>query len=257
MPAPPLILVTNDDGVYAEGLSALADAMTPLGEVAVVAPATEQSAVSHSLTLRSPLRVNRVAEGRFAVEGTPTDCVLLAIHNLLGRTPDLIISGINHGTNLGDDVTYSGTVSAAMEGTLNNILSVAVSLEMGPHCTFTEAGALIRPVVQRVLAEGLPKDTLLNINIPNCRPADQAGYAWTTQGRRTYGDVIVQKADPRGRPYYWIGSGKPIWTHTHGTDVEAVREGKVSITPVHLNLTNFEAIEDLRSWEFPAPEAGA
>lgn len=246
----PLILVTNDDGVHAEGLNALAEALAQVGEVAVVAPATEQSAVSHALTLRSPLRVRRVAEGRFAVDGTPTDSVLMGVYRVLPRKPDLLVSGINHGLNLGDDVTYSGTVSAAMEGTLLDVPSIAVSLEMGAFTDFAGAADRITPIVRRVLAEGLPEDTLLNVNIPD-RPSDELqGYAWTTQGRRRFGDVIVEKRDPRGEPYYWIGGGRPEWTRKHGTDIEAIREGKISITPVHLNMTNFDSLERLRTWEF-------
>lgn len=245
----PLILVTNDDGVHAEGLRALADAVAPLGEVVVVAPATEQSAVGHSITLRHPLRVNRVAEGRFAVEGTPTDCVLLAVNSLLDRPPDLVVAGINHGTNLGDDITYSGTVAAAMEGTLCEIPSLAVSLELGEHADFEHAGRFVARVAQRVLAGGLPHDTLLNINVPKCAADDIAGFSWTEQGRRVYDDVIVEKQDPRGRPYFWIGSGRPNWTKTRGTDVEALREQKISITPVHLNLTNYESLTTLRRWD--------
>ena len=250
MSQPPLILVTNDDGVFTEGLTALADAMATLGEVAVVAPATEQSAVGHSLTLRNPLRVNRVAEGRFAVDGTPTDCVLLAINSLLARRPTLLMAGVNHGTNLGDDITYSGTVSAAMEGTLSGIPSIAVSLQMSAQPDFQNAAQMAANVARRVLAEGLPPDTLLNINVPACAPADIVGYAWTEQGRRTYADVVVEKTDPRGRPYYWIGSGKPTWTKTHGTDMEALGEDKISITPLHLNLTNIDSLHHLRQWRF-------
>ncbi len=249
MPQSPLILVTNDDGVHAEGLAALADAVAHLGTVAVVAPATEQSAVGHALTLRNPLRVNRVAEGRFAVEGTPTDCVFLAVNVLLDRTPDLVVSGVNHGTNLGDDITYSGTVSAAMEGVLCGIPSIAVSLQMGKHADFAHAAAFAASVAQRVLADGLPEDTLLNVNVPNCAAEDMAGFAWTEQGRRTY-DVIVERVDPRGRPYYWIGGGAPTWTKTHGTDEEALRAQKISITPLHLDLTNYKSLTDLRRWEF-------
>ena len=242
--------MTNDDGVHAEGLRALADAVAPLGTVAVVAPATEQSAVGHALTLRHPLRVNRVAEGRFAVEGTPTDCVLLAVNVLLDRKPDLVVAGVNHGTNLGDDGTYSGTLAAAMEGTLCGIPSIAVSLQKGKHADFARAAEFAATVARRVLTEGLPPDTLLNINAPNCAAEQMEGFAWTEQGRRVYEDVIVERADPRGRPYYWIGSGTPTWTKTHGTDVEALREQKISITPLHLNLTNHESLADLRRWDF-------
>src|SRR5215475_11410086 len=198
---PAVILVTNDDGVHAAGLAALAAALEDLGDVYVVAPDREQSAVGHALTLHRPLRVTQMGERRFAVNGTPSDCVNLAVLGLLPERPVLVASGINHGSNLGDDVTYSGTVSAAMEGALLGVPSVAFSLVSGD---FAEAGRVAQLVVARILVEGLPPKTLLNVNVP---AGTVRGLRTTRLGHRVYSDKIVEQRDPRGRPYYWIGGG--------------------------------------------------
>jgi 5'-nucleotidase len=242
----PLILVSNDDGIHSAGVAALADAMGELGEVVVVAPDREQSASSHALTLHRPLRIDEVASGRWMVDGTPTDCVNLAINGLLRARPRLLVSGINKGANLGDDVTYSGTVSAAMEGTLLGIPSIAVSLVGRGTFDFAAAAALARRLAHWVLETGLPPDTLLNVNIPQRADGTAPlGLRLTRMGRRRYGDAIIEKTDPRGRKYYWIGGEELDFVKEEGTDFHAVAEGLVSVTPIHLDLTNYASFEAL------------
>ena len=238
-----LLLVTNDDGVHAAGLAALARALEPLGDVYVVAPEREQSACGHALTLHRPLRVQQLEERRFAVNGTPSDCVNLGVLGFLPERPVLIASGVNHGSNLGDDVTYSGTVSAAMEGALLSVPSIAVSLMDGGD--FEEAARIARLVAMRVLVEGLPPKTLLNINVPAtaCR-----GIAVTRLGHRVYSEKIVEQRDPRGRAHYWIGAGPPQWDALEGTDMGAVHEGFAAVTPLHMDLTNHRALAQMAAW---------
>jgi 5'-nucleotidase len=247
MRAPPFILVSNDDGIHSEGLRALADSLATLGEVLIVAPDREQSAASHALTLHRPLRLNELGPNRYAVDGTPTDCVNLAV-SVAPRRPTLVVSGINNGANLGDDVTYSGTVSAAMEGTLLGIPSIAVSLIGRRDFTFDVAAACAQRLAAWVLTHGLPPDTLLNVNVP---PATNGvgprGIAITRMGRRRYGDAVVEKVDPRGRKYYWIGGEELEFVDEEGTDFHAVRNGFISITPIHLDLTNYNSFEALRA----------
>ena len=241
-----VILVTNDDGIHAAGLAALAAALAPLGEVYVVAPDREQSAVGHALTLHRPLRVERVAERRFAVNGTPSDCVNLGVLGLLPDPPALVVSGINHGSNLGDDVTYSGTVSAAMEGTLLGVPSMAVSQLDGEAGGFEDAGWIAELVAARVLVEGLPAKTLLNVNVPR---GEVRGIRMTRLGHRVYRGKVVEEVDPRGRPYYWIGAGPPEWQEDDASDIAAVHAGWVSVTPLHLDLTHFGALGRMSEWE--------
>jgi 5'-nucleotidase len=242
----PVILVTNDDGIHAVGLGALAEALAPLGDIYVVAPDREQSAVGHALTLHRPLRVDRLGERRFAVNGTPTDCVNLGVLGLLPEPPVLVVSGINHGSNLGDDVTYSGTVSAAMEGTLLGVSSIAVSQVEGEASGFESAGQVAQLVAARVLVEGLPAKTLLNVNVPR---GDVRGIRMTRLGHRVYRDKMVQEVDPRGRPYYWIGTGPPEWREDEASDIAAVHAGLASVTPLHLDLTHFGALGRMADWE--------
>jgi 5'-nucleotidase len=238
-----VLLVTNDDGIHAAGLSALAGALEDLGDVYVVAPDREQSACGHALTLHRPLRVDRVRDRWFGVNGTPSDCVNLAVLGFLPETPVLVVSGINHGSNLGDDVTYSGTVSAAMEGTLLGVPSVAVSqVDSGD---FTEAARVARLVAARILVEGLPPKTLLNVNLPS---APARGIRVTRLGHRVYTDKIVEQQDPRGRTHYWIGGGEARWEALEGTDMAAVHDGYVSLSPLHLDLTHHRAIAQLVDW---------
>jgi 5'-nucleotidase len=237
----PRILVTNDDGVYSEGIKLLAHALGDLGEVIVVAPTQEQSASGHSLTLQRPLRVQRLEEGWFAVDGTPTDCVNLAVLWLLReQKPDLVVSGINFGLNLGDDVTYSGTVSATFEGTLLGIRSVAFSQEVAENFSFEPAARFARELIAAILAtSGLPADLLLNVNLP---AAGFQGVSLTRLGKRIYQQSVIEKEDPRGRKYYWI-AGTPEWSPESGTDHEAVSTGRVSITPLHLDLTDYRGLD--------------
>ena len=254
MGSSPLILVCNDDGVHSEGLAALAAAVQPLGDVVVVAPDRERSAVSHSLTLHRPLRVEQVSAGRHAVNGTPTDCVNLAINGILGRRPSLVLSGINKGANLGDDVTYSGTVSAAMEGTLLGVPSVAISAVGRGSFRFDAAAAFSARLAAWVLERSLPPDTLLNVNVPAPRDGQPIrGFALTRMGRRRYGDAIVEKVDPRGKKYYWIGGKELEFVQEEGTDFHAVSQGFISVTPIHLDLTNYKSFDALKALDFAWP----
>ena len=248
MPPVPLILVSNDDGIHSDGLRALADAVAVHGRVIVVAPDREQSAVSHALTLHRPLRIDELEPGRYTVDGTPTDCINLAINAILRERPALVISGINKGANLGDDVTYSGTVSAAMEGTLLGVPSIAVSQIGRGSYDFGIAATFTAELVARVLANPLPADTLLNVNVPQFQNGERPrGVALTRMGRRRYGDAIVEKVDPRGRKYYWIGGEELSFLEEEGTDFDAVSRGSISVTPIHLDLTNYASFDALRS----------
>jgi 5'-nucleotidase len=240
----PVLLLTNDDGVHAAGLTALAEAMHDLGETYVVAPEREQSACGHALTLHRPLRAVEVRTRWYAVNGTPSDCVNLGVLGFLPERPVLIVSGVNHGSNLGDDVTYSGTVSAAMEGTLLGVPSIAISL--ADSGDLAVAASVARLVATRVLVEGLPEKTLLNVNVP---PGAPRGIRLTRLGHRTYSDKIVEQTDPRGRTHYWIGAGAPVWGHLEGTDMGAVHDGYIAVTPLHLDLTNHRALAQLAEWQ--------
>jgi 5'-nucleotidase len=239
-----VVVLTNDDGVHAPGLAALEKALAELGEVYVIAPEREQSACGHALTLHRPLRPLRLGERRFSVNGTPSDCVNLSVLGFLPETPVLVVSGINHGANLGDDVTYSGTVSAAMEGTILGVPSIAVSLVDGGD--FEIAGRVARLVAMRVLVGGLPGNTLLNVNVPAKPPR---GLRMTRLGHRVYKEKIVEQADPRGRSHYWLGGGEARWGDLEGTDMGAVHDGYVSLTPLHLDLTNHRALVQLGDWQ--------
>lgn len=242
------ILVSNDDGVHAGGITALAEAMEPLGEVTVVAPLTEQSATSHSLTLHHPLRIKELGPRRFAVQGTPTDCVLLAIHEFLDHRPDLVVSGINQGPNMGEDVVYSGTVAAAMEGALLGVPAVAFSLASWRQHDFEPAARVARLVVAGLEKLDLPRRFLLSVNIPPLPYEEIRGFQVTRLGTRVYQDAIVRKTDPRGRDYFWIGGAEPTWTPEEGTDFSAVESGYVSLTPLGIDLTHaggFDLLETL------------
>src|SRR2546422_2235583 len=238
-----VVLLTNDDGVHAEGLAALGRAFAELGDVYIVAPEREQSACGHALTLHRPIRPVPLGGRCFAVNGTPSDCVTLAVLGFLPAPPVLVVSGVNHGTNLGDDVTYSGTVSAAMEGTLLGVPSIAVSLVEGGD--FDVAARVARLLALRVLVVGLPRKTLLNVNVPASAPR---GIRLTRLGHRVYSGKIVEQVDPRGRSHYWIGGGDPKWEDLDGTDMAAVHAGYVSVTPLHLDLTNHRALMELNDW---------
>lgn len=243
--------MTNDDGIHSPGLRMLAHALQGLGRVVVVAPDRERSAISHALTLHSPLRATEQATDWWAVDGTPTDCVNLGIHGLLKASPDLVVSGINQGANLGDDLTYSGTVAAAMEATLMGVPAMAVSLagERFAEDDFLWGGRWAADLATLVKNRGLPADTFLNVNLPVGCPQ---GLRLTRQGKRRYTDTVVQNLDPRGRTYYWIGAGELTFQELEGTDAHAVERGFVSVTPLHLDLTNYAAFERLRQWDLEA-----
>jgi len=252
----PLILVTNDDGITSHGIRTLARSLREIGDVYVVAPLTEQSAVSHALTLHRPLRFDKLNSRTFGINGTPTDCVIIGVTKLLPARPDVIVSGINNGGNLGDDLTYSGTVAAAIEGTLLGIPSIAISLlrngsEDGFHKKpkgLSLAAEFAKQLTRLVLKKGLPKDTLLNVNIP---PLDKIkGLRFTRQGKKIYDNSIQELSDPRGRRYYWIGGGTPSWETGKNTDFEAVENGYISVTPVHLDMTNRHALRYMKkNWK--------
>lgn len=243
------ILVTNDDGIASRGLSALAEALKKLGNVTVVAPERERGAVGHAVTLHKPLRINRVAKDRYSVNGTPSDCVLLAVMKVLAEKPALIVSGINRGVNLGDDVTYSGTVSAALEGTLLGIPSIAVSQEGAYIFKFATAAYYAVQIARMVLRYGLPEETLLNVNVPDRHRASVAGVKVTSLSRRRFVNPVIEKVDPRGRKYYWIAGTRVSWERRDDSDHETIRQGMVSITPLHMDLTHYAALETIREWE--------
>jgi 5'-nucleotidase len=237
----PRILVTNDDGVHAEGIKALADAVAHLGDITVVAPIQEASAIGHALTLRRPLRIETVSDDVFAVDGTPTDCVNIAITHILKGKPDLILSGINKGYNLGDDVTYSGTVSGALEGALLLIPSIAISAErVRDESDFAPAASAAAMVTEAVLEKGMPKFTLLNINVPSGK---NKGFRVTVQARRNHVTVVSERMDPRHRAYYWIEEGLNEWEPHDRSDYQAVRDGYISITPLQPDMTAHEALQ--------------
>jgi 5'-nucleotidase len=249
----PRILVTNDDGVRSKGIHALADALRPLGEVTIVAPHIEASAIGHALTLRRPLRMESVGEGVYEVDGTPTDCVNIAVTQIFGTRPDLVISGINKGYNLGDDVTYSGTVAGAMEGALLSIPSVAVSLDrtLEPY-DFSHAAAAAALVAGTVLRGGLTGRTFLNVNVP---PGKPRGIRVTFQAKRNHVTVVDPRMDPRGRPYYWIEEGENEWEPHDRSDYQAVKDGYVSVTPLQPDLTAYDALSAVESM-FSGPRPG-
>ena len=241
------ILVTNDDGIYSEGIRKLAKAIEPLAEVLIVAPDREQSAASHALTLNRPLRLLQLEKNEWIVDGTPTDCVNLGVIKLLNDDrPDLVVSGINFGPNLGDDVTYSGTISAAFEGALLNIPSIAFSALVGEHFSFDRCAEFAAALTQRILEGDRDPHIILNVNFP---VGAFNGVKVTKLGRRIYSEGIIERMDPRGRTYYWIGGGKPTWHPGAGTDFEAVEEGCISITPLHLDLTHHASIQRLKPLE--------
>ncbi|HKO22360.1 MAG TPA: 5'/3'-nucleotidase SurE [Candidatus Eisenbacteria bacterium] len=241
------ILVTNDDGIGAEGIRALAKAMETIGNITIMAPDREQSATSHALTLHRPLRMRKLSEREMSVDGTPTDAVLLGVHGFLKERPALVVSGINHGPNMGNDVLYSGTVAAASEGTFLGIPSIAISLATWDSADFGPAARVARTLVAQLLRRGLPGKTCLNVNIPAI-PYDQIkGVRVTRLGKRVYRDVIVEKTDPRGKLYYWIGGEEPTWENDDSSDFTAVERGYVSVTPLTFELTDYKELVDLEA----------
>ena len=241
------ILITNDDGIHSEGLKALEDALGEIGDVYVVAPESEMSGASHSLTLARPLRIRQIDERHWTVDGTPTDCVTFAINRILPpeEQPHICASGINHGANMGDDATYSGTVAGAMESTILGVPGIAFSLVANRNHDFTWAAKVAKELTQKAIAEGLPKGTLLNVNVPKGAPK---GIMITKQGFKNARPIISEHTDPRGKFYYWIGEERSGFHPEGGTDFEAIEEGFVSVTPMRSDLTNHQAIEMLQNW---------
>lgn len=234
------ILITNDDGIHSPGLQALKSALTSLGRIIIVAPDRDNSAISHALTMDRPLHIQPLTLDTYCVNGTPTDCVALGLNKILEAKPDLLVSGINQGPNLGDDISYSGTVSAAIEGTMYSIPSLAISTTEHDAADFTAAQKIIHLLSSKVMNYGLPADTLMNINVPGTRHIK--GVKVTRQGRRRWQQAVQEITDPRGRTLYWIGGGTPLLDGGSGTDVEAIDNNCISVTPIHLDLTNHEGI---------------
>ncbi|MEA2031341.1 MAG: 5'/3'-nucleotidase SurE [candidate division Zixibacteria bacterium] len=245
------ILITNDDGYNSDGITALFKTLDKVSDVFMVAPDREQSASSHSLTLNHPLRVFSLGKKQYTTDGTPTDCVMLALHLLFKKKrPDMIISGINHGPNMGDDVTYSGTVAAAIEGSIIGIPSIAVSVVgWEPGMSMKRAATFVVKLINLYDRLKLDPATFLNVNLPPDNGRPYRKFEFTRQGIRYYKDIIIRKTDPRGNPYYWIG-GQPKWKNMKGTDYETVRRGVVSISPLKLNFTNTESLERLKKANF-------
>jgi len=253
----PHILVTNDDGIHAPGLLALKDACASVGDVTVLAPNHNWSASGHVKTMHKPLRVERLtlADGTEALTttGAPSDAVALAFLGIVERDIDLVVSGVNHGANLGHDVTYSGTVTAAMEAAISKVPAIAVSLNTREQADYEPAARFAASLAERTLAHGLPEGVLLNVNVPAV-PADEIqGVRVTRMGLRIYRDELVKRVDPRGKPYYWIGGPAPTGVEEDGTDIWAVAKGYISVTPVQLDLTDHDLLDSLSDWELVVP----
>lgn len=257
----PRILVTNDDGVESRGLLALKQALEPIGDVTVVAPDTNQSAVGHQKTLMRPLRVREriLADGSaaYSVDGSPTDAVSLAFLGYFDHGFDLVAAGINYGANLGDDITYSGTVSAAMEAVINNCPAFAISQEYYEHPDFSLAGYAAAVVARNILTEGLSRGELINVNVPAATLEESGGFEVTRLGRRVYSDQLVERRDPRGIPYFWIGGPPPSGLAVPGTDYHAVINRRIAITPIHLDLTGRRLLRRLKTWPWDLPTGNA
>ncbi|REJ79155.1 MAG: 5'/3'-nucleotidase SurE [Acidobacteria bacterium] len=244
----PRILITNDDGYHSEGINKLEESLSEIGDVYVVAPESEMSGASHSLTLARPLRIRQVDKTHWTVDGTPTDCVTLALNQILAPDllPDICASGINPGANMGDDATYSGTIAGALEATILGVTGLAFSLVAYSNHDYTESAKVAYEMTKKALEEGLPKGTLLNVNIPKGVPK---GFKITKQGFKNARPVITEHIDPRGKAYYWIGEVREGFHAEGGTDFEAIEEGFVSVTPMRSDLTNHDVIGDLKGWE--------
>jgi 5'-nucleotidase len=242
------ILLSNDDGYQARGLRVLAEYLADLAELTIVAPDRNRSGASNSLTLDAPLRVEQVDKNLFYVNGTPTDCVHVAITGLLDQDPDMVISGINHGANLGDDVLYSGTVAAAMEGRFLGLPALAVSLVLAEGHHFATAASITRKLVQQMVERPLPRDTILNVNVPDAPLSELNGMRATRLGFRHKSEPVIKARDPKNQPIYWIGPAGPGQDAGPGTDFDAIRETCVSISPIKVDLTNHASIAALGEW---------
>ncbi|MEP6636590.1 MAG: 5'/3'-nucleotidase SurE [Acidobacteriota bacterium] len=241
------ILLTNDDGIHSEGLIKVEEALKEVGDVYVVAPAAEMSGASHSLTLARPLRIRKIDNRHWSIDGTPTDCVTLALNKILPaeELPHICVSGINHGGNLGDDATYSGTVAGALEATILGVPGLAFSLVARENFDFSESALFAVTAVRKVLAEGLPEGTLLNINFP---PGEIKGVRVTRQGIKNARPVITEHIDPRGKPYFWIGEEYFNTNSAEGTDYHAIEMGYVSVTPLRSDMTDHQALTAIENW---------
>jgi len=244
------ILCTNDDGIHAPGLRLLADIAARFGDITVVAPDRQKSATSHSLTLHRPLRVTEIQRNHHVIDGTPTDCVLIAVNELLANRPDFVLSGVNHGPNMGEDVLYSGTVAAAMEGTILGIPAIAVSLAGEKRGNLNSYGDVLQELLGQILGRpSFPLETFFNVNIPDIPASAIKGIRVTALGRRVYSDSLIRREDPGGREYFWIGGGVSSWSGGEDSDFRALEAGYVSVTPMHLDLTNYRLIDEVRSWD--------
>lgn len=244
------ILVTNDDGIEAAGIKALAKAVREIqgADVTVVAPTQEKSATSHSLTLHRPLRIHKKSKNVYAVDGTPTDCVMLGCGKIMDEKPDLIVSGVNRGGNLGDDVHYSGTVSAAIEGGIMGIPAIAISQLGREKFEYSTAVEFAKKLIPIVIKNKMPGGTVLNVNVPEkCKSLD---FEIVKTGKRNYGDIYEERFDPRGRPYYWIGGNLYEFQDIPGSDCNIIQEGKISVTPLHVNLTNHNFLKTMKGWQW-------
>ncbi len=250
------VLLTNDDGIFADGIQELIKAMQKIAAVYIVAPDRERSAVGHAITMHHPLRAERVklfhnpSLPAWAVNGTPSDCVKLAVEAILPERPDIVISGVNRGANLGTDVLYSGTVSAAIEGVIAGIPSIAVSLTVVENTDFSVAAGFAAKLSEKVLKKGLPQGTLLNVNVPGVPENEINGVAVTRLGMTRYNNEFEQRVDPRGRSYYWMVGEVVEITNCNDSDVSAIRCNKISVSPIHFDFTNYEVLDSLRKWDF-------
>jgi 5'-nucleotidase len=242
------ILVSNDDGYMAEGIRALAAALSDLGDITVVAPDRNRSGASNSLTLENPLRLDKMDDGVYRVDGTPTDCVHLAITGLLTEEPDMVVSGINAGANLGDDVLYSGTVAAAMEGRFLGRPAIAISLNGHTATHFETAAWVAKKLVTQLQTSSLPADTILNVNVPDLPIEQIIGFETTRLGHRHKADPVIKELDPRGREMYWVGPAGEEHDAGPGTDFDAIRRGAVSVTPLQIDLTSYKAMDGVAEW---------
>lgn len=251
-----VILVTNDDGVHSQGLLTLFKAMNRIGDAYIVAPDRERSAAGHSLTLHRPLKAELIRDRIYSVNGTPTDAVVLGVNRILPRKPDIVVSGINKGGNLGDDITYSGTVSAAIEGTMLNIPSFAISMAGDKNFHFDTAASFAIIIAEYIMEKSLPYDTLLNVNVPNLAEGLIKGIMLSRQGKRIYDNSIREVFSPRNEKHFWIGGGDIFWEHAEDTDSSAVEKGFVSVTPIHLDLTNYTALDAMKKYDFFSQKNG-
>lgn len=249
----PKILITNDDGIHSPGLEILRKHLKKLGDVIAVAPEREMSTASHALTLHHPLRISQIKKKVFITNGTPSDCINIAILGILKEKPDLVVSGINRGPNLGDDVTYSGTVAASMEATLRGIPSFAISVASFKNCRFNVAAKFAFILARYILKNGLPAHTFLNVNVPNVNLKNIRGVGITRQGKRIYKEELIKRTDPRGHTYYWLGGIEPSSEIEAGTDFAAIARNKISVTPSQLDLTDYKMIGKLRKWHIKFP----